>query len=218
MLSPASYDFGSVQLGAGQTAARSFQLFNSGSAPLDVSAISVTGAGADQFTLTGSGSCTGAPVAAAQSCQFSVAFKPSRAGAQRASVEVLSNAASSPDGVSLSGTGLSAPNGTAVRGVAAVAVSNSFTIGRPILNRRKGTARLPVTLPGAGTLIAGGSGTFTLPVAGAGTVTVPVRARGRKRRALQRSGKVALKLTVTFVPRGGQGSTQTVRLRLRKAR
>ena len=65
----------------------------------------------------------------------------------------------------------------------------AFTIGRPILNRRKGTARLPVTLPGAGTLIATGSGVFTKPVAGPGTVTVPVRARGRKSASAEQARK-----------------------------
>jgi hypothetical protein len=49
-------------------------------------------------------------------------------------------------------------------------------------------------------------------------VTVPVRATGRKRRALNRNGKVVLKLTVSFEPRGGLRRSQTVRLRLRKVR
>ena len=186
-----------------------------------MTAISVAGPDADQFALPSTASCTGAPLLPGASCKFSAAFKPSRAGAQEASVEVFSNAASSPDAASLSGTAVAAPprpEAAAAGAPPRSRISNAFTIGRPILNRRKGTARLPVTLPGAGTLIATGSGVFTLPVAGPGTVTVPVRARGRKRRALNRHGKVALKLTVSFEPRGGLPRAQTVRLRLRKAR
>jgi hypothetical protein len=221
-LTPASQDFGSLQLGSGRTAERSFQLFNSGNATLTVTAISVAGPDADQFALPSTASCTGAPLLPGASCEFSAAFKPSRAGAQEASVEVVSNAASSPDAASLSGTALpstAAPRGGgAAGGTAGVGISNAFSIGRPILNRRKGTARLPVTLPGAGTLIATGSGVFTKPVAGPETVTVPVRATGRKRRALNRNGKVVLKLSVSFEPRGGLRRSQTVRLRLRKVR
>jgi hypothetical protein len=190
-----------------------------------VTAISVAGPDADQFALPSTVSCTGAPLLPGASCEFSAAFKPSRAGALEASVEVVSNAASSPDAASLSGTAVHSGaaaagggGGGGAGGTAGVGISNAFTIGRPILNRRKGTARLPVTLPGAGTLIATGSGVFTKPVAGPETVTVPVRATGRKRRALNRDGKVALKLTVTFEPRGALPRAQTVRLRLRKAR
>jgi hypothetical protein len=224
-LTPASQDFGSLQLGSGQTTERSFQLFNSGSATLTVTAISVAGPDADQFAVPSTASCTGAPLLPGASCEFSAAFKPSRAGALEASVEVVSNAVSSPDAASLSGTAVHSGaaaagggGGGGAGGTAGVGISNAFTIGRPILNRRKGTARLPVTLPGAGTLIATGSGVFTKPVAGPETVTVPVRATGRKRRALNRDGKVALKLTVTFEPRGAPPRAQTVRLRLRKAR
>jgi hypothetical protein len=221
-LTPTSQDFGSLQLGSGQTTERSFQLFNSGSATLTVTAISVAGPDADQFALPSTASCTGAPLQPGASCEFSAAFKPSRAGAQEASVEVVSNAASSPDAASLSGTAIrsstAAGGGGAAGGTAGVGISNAFTIGRPILNRRKGTARLPVTLPGPGTLNVTGSGAVTLPVAGAGTVKVPVRARGRKARMLNRLGEVALKLTLSFAPRGGLLNSQTVRLRLRKAR
>ena len=205
-------------LGAGQAADGSFQLFNSGSAPLTVTR-SRSPARTPISSPSRAPPRAPAHLAPGASCQFSAAFKPSSAGARAASVEVFSNAASSPDVASLSGNAVGGdrcgrrPGRRRGRGV-----SNAFTIGRPILNRRKGTARLPVTLSGAGTLIATGSGVFTKPVAGPATVTVPVRARGRKRRALNRRGAVTLRLTVTFVPRGGQASTQTVRLRLRKAR
>jgi Glycosyl hydrolase family 26 len=216
MLSPESHDFGPVPLGA-ESADRSFQLFNSGSAPLTVTSISVAGADANQFVLLDTGACTSAPLQAGASCEFTATFEPSIAGVQEASIEILSNAASSPDAASLSGTAVAAAS-VARPAAGVVRVSNSFMIGKPILNRKKGTARLPVTLPGAGTLIAVGSGVSTLSVGGPGTVGLQVKARGGKRRTLIRSGKVGLKITLTFVPRGGEASTQIAKLLLRKAR
>jgi hypothetical protein len=222
LLTPASHDFGSVLVGSGGSAATSFEFFNSGNAPLTVTSIALAGRDAGQFALGGTGSCTGAALAPGASCLFSAAFNPSSPGVRQAGVEVFSNAASSPDAASLSGSGVgsgaAAGGGGAAGGTAGVGISNAFTIGRPILNRRKGTARLPVTLPGPGTLSVTGSGSTTLPVAGPGTVKVRVRARGRKAQALNRHGRVALKLSVSFEPRGGLPRAQTVRLRLRKAR
>ena len=224
LLAPAAIDFGSIELGSGESVEQVFELTNSGNAPLSVSSISVGGADADQFSLTGTDSCTGAPLAPGAICEFSAVFEPSTEGELAATVEIVSNAASSPDAASLSGTGVAAaspeeePAAARVAAVRPKAIDNSFTVGRPVLNRKKGTARLPVTLPGAGTLISVGSGVTTVPVAGPESVTLQVRARGRKMRALKRSGKVALKLTLTFVPVGGTPNSRDATLRLRKAR
>jgi hypothetical protein len=220
-LTPAFQDFGEVELGSGGGAVHSFKLSNSGSASLTVSAISVAGADADQFSVTGTESCTDAPLEPNASCEFSAVFQPSTAGELNARVEVVSNAASSPDTASLSGiaTGASTSGSpTLPAAAAAIGVDNAFTIGRPILNKRKGTARLPVTLPGAGTLIATGSGVSTVNISSAETVKLLVKARGRKLRTLGLAGKVPLRLALTFVPRGGGPSTQTTTVRLRKTR
>lgn len=214
LLTPASHDFGSIQLGTGGSSDHLFKLFNSGNAPLSVSSISVGGPDADQFSLTGTGSCTGAPLLPGSSCEFSAAFEPSTAGRQVAAIEVLSDAVSSPDAALLAGTAV-AP-GSSGSSARPIRIDNSFKIGRPLLNRKKGTARLPVTVPGAGTLILVGSGVATLPVAGPGTVRMNVRARGRKSELLNRNGSVALRLALTFVPTGGEPSTQKTTLRLRK--
>jgi hypothetical protein len=217
-LTPAHQDFGSILLGSGESASRSFAIVNSGTAPLSIASISVGGAGAGQFTLEGTESCTGAALQPGASCDFTATFSPSSAGPQSALIEVASNADSSS--ASVSGTGVApAAGGTAGagRGPSTAAVDNSFVVGRPVLNRRKGTARLPVTLPGAGTLIAVGAGIVTVPVSDQGTVTLPVRARGRKLRTLNKKGGLALRLTLTFIPVGGEPNAKTVRLLLRKA-
>ena len=85
-----------------------------------------------------------------------------------------------------------------------------------MLNVKKGTAKLPVTLPGAGTLTLAGSGTSTQSVAGPGTVSVQVQARGRKKGILNRKGQVALGLTLTFLPAGGEPNTLKTTLKLKK--
>jgi hypothetical protein len=119
------------------------------------------------------------------------------------------------------GTGIAPPTPPSTAGRSAqstIAVDNSFTVGKPVLNRKKGTAKLPVALPGAGTLIAVGSGVVTVPVGGRGTVKLSVRAHGRNLRTLNSKGRVALKLTLTFVPVGGDPNVKTIGLGLRKAR
>jgi Glycosyl hydrolase family 26 len=216
LLTPASHDFGSIQLGSGNGPDHPFEISNFGNAPLNVSSIAVGGPAADQFDLTGTGSCTGAPLLPGSSCEFSATFEPSIAGALAAEIEVVSDAESSPDAAALAGTAVAPVSASPGNPLLHAVIDNSFKIGRPVLNARKGTARLPVTLPGAGTLILAGSGVSTTAATGPGTLTIQVRARGRKQGVLNRSGHVALKLTLTFVPTGGDPSSQTTTLRLKK--
>jgi hypothetical protein len=200
----------------------------------------VGGTAADQFGLTGTGSCVGVRLPPGTSCKFSVVFEPSVAGALAAQVEVVSNAATSPDAAPVSGTAFSvavpgnppesppgnppgSPPGNAPplavagkQGDRPGVIDNSFTIGRPVLNLKKGTAKLPVTLPGAGTLTLRGSGSHAQVVPGPGTVSVPVQAKGRKRGILNRRGNVALALTLTFQPSGGEPNTLKTTVKLKK--
>ena len=74
-------------------------LTNSGTAPLSVSAIAITGADAEMFTIA---SGCASPVAPGASCAIGVAFAPTSAGTKEASLVVRSNAATEPS-VSLSG-------------------------------------------------------------------------------------------------------------------
>ena len=53
--------------------------------------------------------------------------------------------------------------------------SNEFTLGKPKLNKRKGTARLAVTVPGPGELALSGNGVKAAGAAVAKTVTAPAR-------------------------------------------
>jgi hypothetical protein len=86
--------------------------------------------------------------------------------------------------------------------------SNKVSLGKLKRNKKKGTARLPVTVPGKGTLALSGKGvkaqkaaaTAEASVAGEGTVLLPVKAKGKARKGLFSTGKAKLRLRLTFTP------------------
>ena len=98
-IAPASFAYGSVV--DGQTKSQTFTLTNSGSAPLTISQLSVSGAG---YSL--SGLTAPSTIAAGASATFSVVFAPTTAGSLPGTVTISSNAPGSPSTVALSGTGL----------------------------------------------------------------------------------------------------------------
>lgn len=103
-----------------------------------------------------------------------------------------------------------------------------FSFGRLKRNTVKGTALLPVTVPGAGTLSLSGKGVVkqrparaSVAIAGravseAGTVKLLVKAKGKRKSKLNRIGKAKLKLNVTFTPTGGPPSPEAKKVTLRK--
>ncbi len=99
-IAPTPADFGSVPAGTSSTL--TLTVTNTGTAPLVVSLVSVSGTG---FAQTNN--CVSAAVAPGTTCQVSLAFSPTVAGAHSGTLTVTSNASGSPHGVSLSGTGTS---------------------------------------------------------------------------------------------------------------
>ena len=102
---------------------------------------------------------------------------------------------------------------------------NQFTFGKLQRNAVRGTAKLAVTVPGPGSLSLRGNGvkgqrlggaTASKVVAGAGTVKLLIKAKGAKRRVLQRTGKVKVKVRITFTPTGGVPNTRSRRVTLVK--
>lgn len=79
----------------------SVTLTNTGGANLTISSISVVGAVNGNFVQTNNCPTTVAPNGP---CTINVTFAPTTTGSQSATVQILSNAASSPDSISLSGT------------------------------------------------------------------------------------------------------------------
>jgi hypothetical protein len=101
-------------------------------------------------------------------------------------------------------------------GVSPPKPSNAFHLGKPVLNKRKGTARVKVVLPGPGQITLAGKGikTFTKKVATGGPLILPIEASGPLATELRRSGSGAATVKVTFRPKGGLARTLKVKVKL----
>jgi hypothetical protein len=96
--------------------------------------------------------------------------------------------------------------------------SNEFTIGKAKNNKKKGTAKLPVTIPGGGEI--GLSGAKVKPASvtaeASGEFTLPVKPKGKAKKKLKKKGKARVAVDVTFTPTGGDPNTQSDSLKLKK--
>ena len=121
------------------------------------------------------------------------------------------------------------PCGVAVDQVPAPPVgppSNEFSFGKLKRNKKKGTAKLVVTVPGPGQIeLEGktvkpqrGTDPRAKPVAAAGDVTLQIKPKGKARKKLKKKGKAKVKVTVTFTPTGGTPNAQDKSLKLKKKR
>ncbi|MGF1473495.1 MAG: choice-of-anchor D domain-containing protein [Rubrobacteraceae bacterium] len=81
-----------------------FRVENTGTAPLEISTVSIAGTDDTQFTKQDD-TCDGATLASGESCEVDVLFAPDSTGTKSAELQVESNATSSPDEAQLSGTG-----------------------------------------------------------------------------------------------------------------
>lgn len=102
-LNPTSIAFGNQTQGT-SSGNHAVTLTNSGSGPLAISGIALTGTNAADFS-TNSSTC-GSSLAASASCSLNVVFTPSLVASETASLTYTTNASSSPDNVSLTGTGI----------------------------------------------------------------------------------------------------------------
>jgi len=98
-LNPSPFDFGGVEVGT-TSGAQSFTLTNSGDSDLIVGSLGISG----DFALAND-LCSAQTITPGNSCTFDVTFTPPSLGAKNGSVSIPSDAASSPDGLTLSGTG-----------------------------------------------------------------------------------------------------------------
>jgi hypothetical protein len=99
----------------------------------------------------------------------------------------------------------------------------SLDLGKLKRKKAKGTAVLPVTVPGAGTVSLSGKGVVDQPAAkghraktATTTVKLRVKPAGKAKRKLNSSGKAKVTLVVTYVPAGGPAVTATKRVKLIK--
>jgi large repetitive protein len=99
---------------------------------------------------------------------------------------------------------------------------NTLTAGKPKLNKKKGTAQVPVTVADAGQLTLSGKGVKTASatkskaVAGPGTVKLTVKPKGKTSKKLSSTGKATVKAKITFTPNGGTSSVTTKKIKLKK--
>jgi len=115
---------------------------------------------------------------------------------------------------------LECPNGSpdVVIGAYNFTIGRPFGLGRPKRNKRLGTLRLPVSVPGPGVLVLTGNGINPQRLSrSAGKVNMRVRAKGKTLQRLNRTGKVQVKLRVTFTPTDGVAETDTVSVALIKS-
>ncbi len=104
-ISPASHDFGGVNIGETSPVAI-FTITNNGTANLVISDAYLTGSNLYQFAIKGD-SCSGVTIQPADNCIIDVAFSPTRTGDMSASLIVTSNDPVTPDlYAGLSGTGV----------------------------------------------------------------------------------------------------------------
>jgi hypothetical protein len=118
--------------------------------------------------------------------------------------------------VSLTGT---ASGGAATSAVAKLqVVKATLRVGRPRLNRKRGTALLPVTVPDAGILTLRGRGVRSLQrePQSARTLRIPIKPRGKAKGRLGRTGKARVSARLKYKPLPGMPVTVRKALALRQ--
>jgi hypothetical protein len=95
----------------------------------------------------------------------------------------------------------------------------SFTLGKAKAHTKNGTATLSVNVPAAGKVKLSGKGIkgSTVNAKAAGAVTLTVKASGKAAQKLAKTGKVQVKVSVTFTPAGGSPATHSKTVTLTKS-
>ena len=222
------FDFGSVAPGS-RSAAQVFTVTNLGSSAAAIGTAALSGTDAGQFQITAD-ACGETALAQGERCDVGVVFAPTSAGAKSATLELPSDAPESPATAAISGAGADPPTppaggGAPAAGPGPAKPSSAFSFGKVIFNRHRGTASLPVRVPGPGVLVLGGKGILArkgpgaaVVLGGAGVARVAIVPTGRREAALNRSGRAKVLARVTYIPNGGDPLTKTRKIGLRKRR
>jgi len=99
--------------------------------------------------------------------------------------------------------------------------SNDFSFGKARKNKKKGTAKLTVNVPGAGELELAKSKKVKNDEERAtaeGGVKLLVKPKGKARQKLGNNGKAKVKAEVTYTPDGGDPNTKSKRVKLARRR
>jgi hypothetical protein len=141
-LSPSSVSFGNQNLGTTSNAT-AVTVTNNGPGALTISSIAITGTNPGDFAQTNNCPISPATLAVSASCTVNVSFSPASASARSASITITDNGASSPQTVSLSGTG--------VQPVVTLSPA-TVVFGNQTLNTASAATPVTVTNSGPGTL------------------------------------------------------------------
>ena len=143
---PTSLTFASQNVGT-TSAAQNVTLTNSGTGPLTIASVALSGANPGDF---GSASGCGSTLAAGANCTIAVTFTPTAAGSRAATLTITDNAnntAGSTQTVALSGTGVAVPQAGVAPGSLTFAAQSIGTSSAPqnITLSNGGTGPLTIT-------------------------------------------------------------------------
>ena len=99
--------------------------------------------------------------------------------------------------------------------------SNEFSFGKVKKNKKKGTAKLTVIVPGPGALDLAKTKKLKPDekvAAAAGEAKLKVKSKGKSKRKLRHRGKAKVTAEVTYTPTGGESNTLSKKLKLKKRR
>jgi virginiamycin B lyase len=97
--------------------------------------------------------------------------------------------------------------------------SNGFRFGGVKVNKKRGSAKLTVKVPGPGELKLAKTGSVKgkhKRAKESGNEKLSVKAKGKAKKRLNRKGKAMVKAKVTYTPDGGTPNTQSKKLKLKK--
>jgi hypothetical protein len=183
-VNPASLSFAATTVGQSASALAT-TLSNTGNATLTVSTLSLSGAAAGDYAISGGSCANGTTLAAGANCTVQIGFTPSATGTRSASLVIAHNATGGSSTVSLSGTGNAAPQATVALSANAIdfgaLVSGVASPARSVTVSNTGQAALTfssIAVGGAtpGIFTLGGTCATTTPVAAGGSCTVTVSA------------------------------------------
>ncbi|MGH9351473.1 MAG: beta strand repeat-containing protein [Terriglobia bacterium] len=202
-VTPASVNFGNVEVGARSTA--TLTMSNAGTSPVTVSQVSATGNG---FSVNG----PSLPVTltGGQAARFAVAFSPVTAAAATGGISIVSDASSSPVTIPLSGTGATMQVALSPSSLNFGSVTVGASSAQGVILSNAGTAPVTVsqaTVTGAGFSLSG----LPLPLSLAAGQSVTLQVNFTPTTAGNAAGSISIVSSAanspTVLPLAGAGGT-----------
>ena len=200
-------------------AAPTASVFVGGNAALQFPMNFASTAGLPTFNVSAGSSLPGATTAVSAPSLTAPAPDSSThrsSGSETVTVSVPSSAAPGVYDVTITAT---TPQGGTATQVAKLEVTKpSLKVGKAKLNKRNGTAKLSVGVPGAGTLTASGKGVVKAQrkATGPKTLKLTIKAKGKAKKKLNSTGKAKVKVKLVFKPENGAPVTKTKSIVLKK--